>query len=111
MKRFISTLVFVMLITASYVSAAESRLLVEMFDKSDVQFSLHQSEVTMLATALPSVTKIIAHIKESRLSEENLYIQFQLKDGSWRETAAGINGNAPVSWHIRDLIQDELKKK
>jgi hypothetical protein len=110
MKRFVSIFVFAMLIIASQVSAA-SQVSVEVFDKNGAKISLSQGEVDSIASTLPSVRSIIANLKESAYGggAENLYIQFQLKDGTWKETAAGINGNAPISWHIRNLIKDELK--
>jgi hypothetical protein len=110
MKRIICIFVFATLIMASQVLAA-SQVSVEVFDKSGAKISLSQGEVDSIASTFPSVRSIIANLKESVYGggAVNLYIQFQLKDGTWKETAAQINGNAPISWHIRNLIKDELK--
>ena len=109
MKRFICIFVFATLIMASQAFAA-AQVSIEVFDKSGAKISLSQGEVDSIASTFPSVRIIIANLKESaRGGDANLYIQFQLEDGTWKETAAQINGNAPISWHIRNLIKDELK--
>jgi hypothetical protein len=111
MKRFISSLFFSALIVASQISTAGAQVSVEVFDKNGAKILLSQDEVNSIASNFPLVRSIIANFKESAYGGDavNLYIKFQLKDGTWKETAAGINGGAPVSWHIRKLIKDELK--
>jgi hypothetical protein len=109
MKQFISSLFFSALIVASQISTA-SQISVEVFDKSGAKILLSQDEVNSIASTFPSVRSIIANFKESAMGgEANLYVQFQLNDGTWKQTAAQINGGAPFSWHIRKLIKDELK--
>lgn len=107
-KNFVLVIIFLLLI-ASQASANDPSI--EIFNKDGSQLSISKDEANSILSALPSVDKIIANFKESALGGTNLFIQFRLKDGTWKRTAAGINGNAPVSWHISDLIKNELPLK
>ena len=108
MKRFIF-ITIAMLIMAGQVFAA-SKLNVEVFDKNGKTVTISKGEMESLESRLPSVRKIIASLKESALGGgDNLYIEFQLQDGTWKETGTQINWPYPISWYIRNMIKDELK--